>query len=76
MQHIATGIPYLLVHIKLSKDFRRIQEVLVLKDPGSVSFPVVSCDDRFQYVLLAVPGQQRQIQDECDPVSVDQEKKG
>jgi len=46
---------FLLVHIELSEDFRRVQKVLVLED------------------LLSVPCQQRQIQDQCDPVSVDKE---
>jgi len=49
---------FLLVHIELSEDFRRVQKVLVLKD------------------LLSVPCQQRQIQDQCDPVSVDKEEEG
>jgi len=49
---------FLLVHIKLPEDLRRIEEVLVFKD------------------LLAIPCQQRQVQDESDPVSIDEKQDG
>ena len=49
---------YLLVHIQLPENLRRIQQVLVIND------------------LLGIPRQQRQIQQQRNPVPVDEEEEG
>lgn len=39
---------------------------------------MTSCSARFEYrnILLAIPGQQRQIQDERNPIPINQEEEG
>lgn len=48
--------------------------MLVLKDPETSQY--TSLYRLISNVLLAVPGEERQVQNQCNPVSVDKEEKG
>lgn len=67
------SLSYLLVHIKLPEDLGCVQKVLVLEDPASVSL-AITANFRYINILLCVPGQKGQIEDECHPVPIDQEQ--
>ena len=76
----------LLVHVQLPEDLGSVEQVLVLEDPVVIllaccSFcqfitPLLESMPRriFRDVLLCVPGQERQVEDERHPVAVDQEQ--
>jgi hypothetical protein len=64
----------LLVHIKLPEDFRCIQQMLVFKDPATVSDCTLSLWMLSLHILLAVPSQKRQIQNKRNPVAIDEEE--
>jgi hypothetical protein len=66
----------LLMNIELPEDFRCVQEMLVLKDPTQVSVSSSVVKPSVLHILLAVPCQQWQVQNERDPVSIDKEKEG
>ena len=64
----------LLVHVQLPENLGRVQEMLVLEDPTGCQR--LGHRGLVFNLLLAVPGQERQVQDQGDPVSVDQEEEG
>jgi hypothetical protein len=70
------GDSNLLMDIELPEDLCCVQEMLVLKDPAKVSVASSVAKSSVLHILLAVPCQQWQVQNERDPVSVDQEKEG
>jgi hypothetical protein len=73
------------VHIELPKDLGGIQEVGVVDDPvlrrcqhpaASPSHQAFALIATQRHALLNVPTQQRQVEDQGQPVSVDQEQEG
>jgi hypothetical protein len=78
----------LLVHVKLPEDLRSVEQVLVLEDPVGHIVSIHSFERQYPPslqiamevlseqvdVLLCVPGQERQVQNERHPVAVDQEQ--
>jgi hypothetical protein len=73
---------YLLVHIQLAEDLGRVQQVLVVVDPLGAENPRVSLARRKWHgsswstegnLLLRIEGQKRQVQENCEPVSIDDE---
>lgn len=77
---------YLLVYIQLAEDLSRIQKVLVVKDPRNrrrVSLVSLFSPPNSntptgslfgQNILLGIECQQRQVENEREPVAVDQEQ--
>lgn len=69
----------LLVHVQLAEDLGRIQEVLVLVDPVERAVVLVGLHHGGAgrtALLLSVERQQRQVQDDGDPVAIDDEQEG
>jgi hypothetical protein len=67
---------YLLMNVQFPEDFRRVEKMLVLKDPfHKVSFAPYTRNEQWS-LLLRVPRQERQIQEQSQPVSVDEEQCG
>lgn len=70
-------VSYLLVDVELAEDLGRIKQVGVLEDPTiKVSNRVCAYGWGKDDALLSVPGDQRQVEDEGQPVSVDEEQEG
>jgi hypothetical protein len=65
---------YLLMNVQLPEDLCCIEQVVLLENPASVSLS--SFRPRYSHVLLSIPRQEGQIQDERDPVPVDEEQEG
>jgi hypothetical protein len=63
------------VDIELSENLRRVQKMLVLEDPEQLSIAVCKIK-KYRHVLLCVPGEQRKVEDQGNPVTVDQEENG
>ena len=71
----------LFVDVQFPEDLSRIEQVLVLEDPaqGQHTFAPGMCqspDWCSVLLLLCVPCKQRQVQDQGNPVSIDQEQEG
>jgi hypothetical protein len=64
------------VNVQLPEDLSRVEQVVLLEDPTPSQYSFSDRAAQVVHVLLAVPGQQRQVQDERDPVSVDKEEEG
>ena len=71
----ALGLAHLLVDVELAEDLGGIQEMRVVDYPAAgqrrclLLFPPIRID-----LLLGVPSEQRQVEDQGDPVSVDKEQ--
>lgn len=68
-------IAYLLVNVELAEDLGGVEQVSVVDDP-TILLVRRRYSKRIANVLLDVPGQERQVEDQRDPVSVDEEEEG
>lgn len=68
-------IAYLLVNVELAEDLGGVKQVSVVDDP-TILLVRRRYKKRIANVLLDVPGQERQVEDQRDPVSVDEEEEG
>lgn len=68
-------IAYLLVNVELAEDLGGVEQVSVVDDP-TILLVRRRYNKRIANVLLDVPGQERQVEDQRDPVSVDEEEEG
>lgn len=66
---------YLLMNVQLAEDFSGVQQVDVIKDPKYVSTvgSIAPCMWHWWCLLLRIPDKQRQVQDQRQPVAIDQE---
>ena len=66
------------MHIQLPEDLRGIQKVLVLQNPiihqSAMSLEDGRGEGLLGSILLCVPGEQRQIEDQRHPVAIDEEQ--
>lgn len=68
-------VAYLLVNIELAEDLGGVEQVSVVDDP-TIQLVRRRYNKRIANVLLDIPGQERQVEDQRDPVSVDEEEEG
>lgn len=74
---------FFFVHVQFPEYLRCVEEMLVVEDPVSLMLArgtqLVRCSDGerggMRSSLFRIVGKQRQIQDQSDPVSVDQEER-
>ena len=74
------NISHFLVNIEFAENFSGVEKVLALKDPAgshmSIRCPRAAFACSFEHVLLPVVGGKWQIENESQPVSIDQEEEG
>lgn len=63
------------MNVQLPEDLSSIQKVGVVDDPG-VRLVRVHDDEKGLVLLLGVPGEEREVEDQRDPVTIDQEQEG
>jgi hypothetical protein len=67
--------PYLLVNVQLPENLRGVEKMLILKDPSTCQY-TLSKQKKPLFLLLCIVSQERQIQENCQPVAVDEEEHG
>ena len=72
---------YLLVDVQLAEDLGRIQEVSVVDDSSGEAVShawtlVEQVGEGISRILLDIPAQKREVEDERQPVTVDEEHEG
>lgn len=66
---------YLFVNIQFSENLSGIEQVLIIQNPTESPCQSMSQVSKFELdLLLCVESQERQVQQQCQPVSVDQKE--
>lgn len=63
--------------VELAEDLSGVEQVSILEDPSASQSAILRSQPRREwYSLLRVPGDERKVEDQWQPVSVDQEQEG